>query len=277
LWKKDFYIDGVPCGLSFLRVIIRESHLDSNAATAVLRTELSQLDQYMATVGHNILAFNEKVQSNVESLGARDATTTDLLTHLFIGYKVVPDKNFRTYIDKLESEHFEGRDLSPTTLMMLTSTRYRQLLLQKRWEARSEEEEKLLAMQAKLDDLSMYGTKSKREGGEGGEQDQPTKRKAGRFGSKLDPGWLLKDTKPTPIDKVMTHKGKAWHFCCEANGGKCGGKWRVHKPSECRGTAGKKRGGHEGEKASAAPDTKRLKIMAAVEGLLADDYESDQN
>jgi hypothetical protein len=87
-----------------------------------LRTELSQLDQYIATVGHDISAFNEKVQSNVEALSARGATTNDLLTHLFIGYKVVPDKNFRTYIEKLESEHFEGRDLSPTTLMLLAGS-----------------------------------------------------------------------------------------------------------------------------------------------------------
>jgi hypothetical protein len=235
----------------------------------------------MASVGHDIFAFNEKVQSNVEALSARGATTTDLLTHLFIGYKVVPDKNFRTYVEKLESEHFEGRDIHPTTLMLLMATRYRQLKLQKRWEVRSDEEEKLMAMQAKLDTLTVNNKRKREEEDDGEEMQRRTKRRSTtRQANPNDPGWLLTDQKPNPIDKTMTHKGKQWHFCCEENGGKCGGKWRVHKPKECRGTAattGKKRGSSGSAGKSDVPDTKRLKIMAAVEGLLADGYDSDEN
>ena len=77
----------------------------------------------------------------------------------------------------------------------------------------------------------------------------------------------------------MSHKGKNWHFCCQENGGKCGGKWRVHKPSECKGTAGQKRGqskqesrastgggdgGGDNHDGGNADDGKRMKIMQAL-------------
>ena len=44
LWREDFMVDGTGSGVLLLRVIIRESHLDSNAATSVIRTQLSRLD-----------------------------------------------------------------------------------------------------------------------------------------------------------------------------------------------------------------------------------------
>jgi hypothetical protein len=50
LWRSDFTIGGIGSGVLLLWVIIRESHLDSNAATSVIRTQLSRLDEYMPTV-----------------------------------------------------------------------------------------------------------------------------------------------------------------------------------------------------------------------------------
>jgi hypothetical protein len=57
----------------------------------------------------------------------------------------------------------------------------------------------------------------------------------------IETSWVKSQT--TPItSSSLTHKGKSWHFCCQENGGKCNGKWRVHKPTECTGLVGKKRG-----------------------------------
>jgi hypothetical protein len=52
-----------------------------------------------------------------------------------------------------------------------------------------------------------------------------------------DPDWLPKNIKPSPTSKIMKHKGAPRHWCCTETGGKCGGKWRKQKPTECKGTA----------------------------------------
>jgi hypothetical protein len=52
LWHEEFHVAGRPSGFHLLcviiREIIRESHLDSNATTSVIRVQLTQLDEYMS-------------------------------------------------------------------------------------------------------------------------------------------------------------------------------------------------------------------------------------
>lgn len=101
--------------------------------------------------------------------------------------------------------------------MGLMATKYKQLMVQGKWDSPSPDDVKLMTMQAKIDTL----TKRKQEGSE-----KIVKAEEGRSntnqrtGALPDPAWLANDTKPDPIDKVMTHKGKSWHFCCQENGGK---------------------------------------------------------
>ena len=52
-WSDEYHVGDTPSGNLLLRVIIRESHLDSNATTSVIRRELTELDDYMALVGSN--------------------------------------------------------------------------------------------------------------------------------------------------------------------------------------------------------------------------------
>ena len=119
-----------------------------------------------------------------------------------------------------------------------------QLMAQGKWYAPSAEDVKPMAMQDKTDTL----TRGKKGGGETTAKTEGGRSKTNqRPGAKPDPDWLVSNTKPDPIDKVMVHKGKSWHFCCQENSGKCNGKWRVHKPIECKGMAGKKRGNEKQE------------------------------
>jgi hypothetical protein len=66
LFKEEFHIGREPSGLLLLRVIIRESHLDSNAATSVIRLQLSQLDQYMKLVNSHIGKFHKHARTQGE-------------------------------------------------------------------------------------------------------------------------------------------------------------------------------------------------------------------
>ena len=61
LHSADYTVDGVPDGVCLLRVIIRESHLDTNATTSTIRAALTKLDKAMVEHGHDIKQLNQYV------------------------------------------------------------------------------------------------------------------------------------------------------------------------------------------------------------------------
>ena len=81
-------------GLSLLKVLIRESHLDSNTTSTMIRTKLSNLDDYLDEVNNDIGEFNHYVQIFIDSLSARDETTNNLMTNLFKAYAACSDATF---------------------------------------------------------------------------------------------------------------------------------------------------------------------------------------
>ena len=83
LWSDQFILNGRESGILLLKIIIRESHLDTNTTTNSIRTQLSNLDEYITTIGCDIIKFNEHVKRLLEQLNARGGETQDLLTNLF--------------------------------------------------------------------------------------------------------------------------------------------------------------------------------------------------
>ena len=88
LWSNQFILNGRESGIVLLKVIIRESHLDTNATMNSIRTQLSSLDEYITTIGCDIIKFNEQVKRLLEQLTARGRETQDLLINLFKAYPV---------------------------------------------------------------------------------------------------------------------------------------------------------------------------------------------
>jgi hypothetical protein len=266
MYKEEFYVQGKPSGALLLRVIIRESHLDSYASTTVIRQELSRLDDYMTSVGSDVFKFNQHVQSLVAALAARNATTQDLLTNLFVAYKSASDKTFREYAAQIESDiEDEKYALTAQQLMVKMNTKYRALRVKKLWNAPTAEDEKIMALQAQIDSFSAMKRDKKREPKtvkRGSDKDSKIKRYS------TDPEWLTKNIKPTPASKVMKHKGSPWHWCGTETGGKCGGKWRKHKPTDCKGIP-------------ARTDDKQMKIAKALQATATiasdDEMDTDEN
>jgi hypothetical protein len=67
------YIRGkplLPSGILFLKILIRESYLDSDATTSMIRTQLSNLDTYIGQVRNDVNKFNKHVQTLLEALNA---------------------------------------------------------------------------------------------------------------------------------------------------------------------------------------------------------------
>ncbi len=98
LWSEQYRIgnNNLCSGVTHLKIIIRESHLDTNATTTnQIQTKLSNLDSYILTVDSNIGKFYQYVKLLVQSLTARNQKTLDLLINIFKEYGAVSDKVFR--------------------------------------------------------------------------------------------------------------------------------------------------------------------------------------
>ena len=261
VWRDQYTAPGgYKSGNLLLKIVIRESHLDTNATTSVLRLKLSALDTYMPKVNSDIVKFNTYVRLLLDSLAARGEESSDTLVNLFKGYQAASDKPFTDYVNRLQESHDDGNTITPDILMQRAVDKYKNLKQAGKWNAPSEEEEKILALETKLRSLQRKkGNNSKDE-----------KKKEGKDKKKsFLPTWHKKPPKPEELKKPREHNNKKWYWCCPETGGKCNGVWRTHKPSECRG-AMFKAGQNKRPRDENTKDNRALKIARAITATAKD-------
>ena len=117
VWEDQYQIGRYGSGNLLLKIIVRESHLDTNATSASIRKKLTNLDRYLPTIGQDITKFNTYVKLLVDGLRSRGEVTNDLLINLFKGYSACSDKEFIEYIKRKEDSFEEGREITPDQLM----------------------------------------------------------------------------------------------------------------------------------------------------------------
>lgn len=153
IWSDQYQVevDGgrFNIGVALLKVIIRDSHLDTNATTNQIRTKLSSLDTYVTTVNSDIGKLNQYMKLLVQSLAARNQTTSDLLINLFKGYGAVSNETFRAWLIRKQNDHEEGNSLTPDYLMIAAKNKYDAMVEKGTWNAPTAEE-KIVALEAKL-------------------------------------------------------------------------------------------------------------------------------
>ena len=290
VWHKQYTIkrDGTTyySGPLLLKVIIRESHLDSKATITSIRTQLSSLDTAMQACGSDIGKFNNRVMGLRENLGCRGETTEDLLVNLFKGYAAASDRTFVEYMARQQEYYDDGKSMTANELMVLAENKYKNLKIMGKWNAPTAEQEELIALKAEISKLRKAAKSSnknpgKRAGGkkEGGNKKKPKK-----------PEWLLNHTKPADdkIHKVREWGGLDWHWCHPLTGGCCEGKWRRHMPSECKPNFYEKKDGKQEETTDTTIETsgdkrfrkqqnkmKIAKAMAAVAAKNNTDEDSE--
>jgi hypothetical protein len=253
--------------LLFLKVIIRESHIDTHATVASIRTKLSNLDEYIVTINSDITKFNQYVYLLVNALKARNKTTDDLLINLFKGYLCASDKTFVAYIqrkqEKYEDEEQE-EELTPPVLMNAANTKYKILKEKGVWNAPSEEEEKILALEAKVSKLE------KKKSPRAPKNDDRSNERERRKTVSKKPKELLTPPMEAELRKPIQWNNRTWYWCHADTGGKCPGVWRCHKPEKCEGKAhkfsGTKRGGDGDGK-----QKKALKLTKAMQALVGEE------
>ena len=282
IWKEQTQVNGLDAGGCLFKVVVRESYLDSHATVSTLRLNLSNLDKYIETNGSDIIAFNAYVQSQVDGLSSRGQASSDLIVNLFKGYKAVNDERFAAYIQQVEDGHEDGTATitAARDLMIKAVNFYKKQVTRDEWEQPTQHQKEVLALQAEVQSLKKRapskGTKfeSKKEG--------PAKKssndKHGAPTKPEKPAWLKNNEKPKAdkMHKFRTWNGTKWYWCSSETKGKCDGRWRTHKPSECRGYAAKKDSSKkkEGQKEKKTKDG-ALKLAAAHEALIEEQEDSD--
>jgi hypothetical protein len=254
-------------GNLLLKVVIRESHLDTNATSTSIRKQLSSLDTYLPTIGNDITKLNQYVKLLVAGLQARGEKCEDLMHHIFKGYMACSDKNFVSYIQRKQEEYEDDNiEMSSDKLMLIGDNKYKNLIQQGIYNAPSAEEEKLLALETEIKRLKkaakQKGSDTKEKNGEAKGDGNPPKNKLNK------PQWLLKHKAPSEADlkKSRTWNNRKYYWCSNKTGGKCGGKWRCHKPSDCGGTDYyKKRKGITSDKEQGSAT--KLKLAKALTAL----------
>ena len=235
IWKKEYKCHNLPSGNLLLKVLIRECHLDTNATVGGIRNRLSTLDTYLPTVGYNITKFNMYVKNLVDQLRARGEYTNDLLINLFKGYLSATDRSFTAYIDKKLEAYEEGQDMSADQLMLWARNKYDLLIDKGTWNAPTEQEEKIIALQAQVKEMEKKlldkkkSQSSKPKTSKNNNQNVDKKKKSKRVEK---PSWFTEQ--PSDVNKKVTWNNREWNWCGRATGGKCE-SFVIHKPSECKG------------------------------------------
>ena len=153
LWSDQFILNGQEPGILLLKIIIRESHLVTNATMNSIRTQLSNLDEYITTIGYDIIKYNEHVKRLLEQLNARGGETHDLLTNLFKAYVFVKYARFVDYVNEKLSRYEEGEPMEADQLMTLMANKYKNMMNQNQWEAPSPHDATTQALQSKVEKL----------------------------------------------------------------------------------------------------------------------------
>jgi hypothetical protein len=219
LRSEDYFINDIPAGVPLLKVIIQEAYVDTNATTRQIRENLSNLDKYIVDIKSDITQMNTYVRTQLRSLHARGEDTQDLLTNLFKGYMAASDKEFRDYIKGRQEEYDDNRTTyTSQQLMTLANNKYTIRVQDHLWNAPSEADEKIIALESEISQLktsnksSNFGTPKR--------DDRPRNRPR--------PDWMK--NAPKSDESSTKHVNKKQYWWCPTHMA-----WVRHKPQDCEG------------------------------------------
>jgi hypothetical protein len=272
LKRTQFTINGIGCGPLLLKVIIQTAYVDTRSTVLHLREQLSQLDTYMIDVNSDIEQYNDHVKTLVDGLNARGEQTLDLLANLFKGYMGASDADFIDFIKRKKNSYEEGDiDLTAEQLMQATDNKYNSLKQSGRWNQTSEQDDKIIALQAQVSHLIAKTNKKKPTAG--------TSEIAGNTRERKTPlaraAW--NDVAPKegePETKVVD--GKTYYWCRHHQ------KWSLnpnHTTDSCKGHGVKATDelppGHKKKDGSKAKDTPAIRLQSALMSVNSQEESDD--
>lgn len=263
IWASRYTISGVTAGVPLLKVIIMESDIDTQATAVYIRQQLSSLDDHMKKVDSDIAKFNQHVRTLIRDLRRRRESSTDVLTNLFKGYKAASDKVFVEYIERKEEMYEEGEKLTVDALMHLAANKYKSRLRKNEWNAPSQEETKILALEAKIKTLEGRQRKRKADSNDSTTDKKRSKDTPTKLGTPR-PAWMTVPPTKTEMGKPKTVKGKEYWWCVPRK------VWARHHPKDCKLQTPKLPNEDKRKK-----DARRLKFDAAMEAIANTNSDND--
>jgi hypothetical protein len=250
-YQNNYTFDGVEYAPLMYKVIMRLATIDLIATTQTLRDNLQNLGVFAATVNGDIDKINSEFDQNYSQIITRGATVDNPKGIIFEAYSVLQCYNFTTYMKRQHDDYLNGKLTVTIEALMATAKRkFNFLKLKGKWGAKSPDDEKIVAMAAKISalkgqlkldpKLSAIAEEGKKKGNKGnkGEKGKKWKNKKNTYikkHQKRDETW--KRMPPKDNEKKEKQVGKYTNNWCEHHMA-----WTVHKPSNCE--LGKK---HKGD------------------------------
>ena len=208
------------CGVSYLKLLLSKSEVDTRATADSIRSKFVTLDKYMfETAKDDITKFNEYVRQNLRALTSRNEQTLDLLTNLFRAYHLCGDRDFQDYIKKLKREHDDSTTtLDEETLMAKAELVYNTSIEEGTWKEPTAEQEELIALRAQLTKVK-DANNSENSTSDNKPSVQQREQRRGK------PEWMKVELKDGEA-KTKTVDGKEHHYCTVHH-------WGSHTDQEC--------------------------------------------
>ncbi len=126
--------------------------IDSVATTQALRDNLQNLGVFAVTVKSDINKVNAEFDTNYSQLLVRGATLNNPIGILFEAYLLVPCYNFTKYISTKHNDYLDGNltGLTHQALMSMAKHKFDFIKTKRKWGAKSPDNEKIVAMTAKI-------------------------------------------------------------------------------------------------------------------------------
>ena len=216
-----------PC---YLKLLIQKASVDTRSTLALLRRNMNTLDIQIGKLGFDIEKFHDYVKSQIRGLASRGAIMDagNVMTNLQLAYMTVPDQTFKSYMTRLQDDYNDDRrDFTVDSLMEAAVNKYKTIVEAGQWQAHSPEQEKIIALQAKIDRWEKKSppkkSEPKKKKGKGKDKDGEGKRKA------EDKKWAWKlKAPPANAPRTKQFEAKTYHWCPKH------AAWTVHLPADCR-------------------------------------------
>jgi len=257
--EAEQYTCGTPAtrsGVMYLKHLLAKAEVTSRAMTAHVRRNLANLNDHMVEEAkHDVKRFNRYVREQVDLLGRQGETTNDLLVNLFDGYLVSTDRCFCNYIENVRNDYLDGAHITVTQLMMKAEKKYEDLVLDKKWNSPTEEQEEIVALRVQVETLKKATDSIKRPRTKDKKTSNAKKKAATKT---FDGKWKWRNDAPGPgASHVRIFEDEEWKWCAHH------GYWCKHLTEECE--MHKKRENQE-----------EREITAALADIGIEDIQEDQ-
>jgi len=235
--ESKYHVNGHPCGISYLKLLLQKAEVDTRATASYIRRNLTQLHTYMQTDAKgDIKKFNQYVNDLMITLSSRGETSSDIIINLFTGYLACSDKKFVEYIEKCQDKYEDGASFTYQELMSKAEKKYQARMMTKEWNTLTHEQEEIVALKAQLAAISDKRGKKEintnerflqKKGNNKGNKkpyQKNSKEKKKDFGNRN--GW--RSVKPAPDEpKSKDVEGVTWHYCNNHQ------YWCKHETKDC--------------------------------------------